>query len=101
MDTKVSEWLRAVPSPAARAYSRLCSRVSSAVSSAHKWQNYQENIEHGFCLQPMLLCIHLGPRMAFALLFIRTKGLEHSDHPSVGKEFLTVAFLWNGIQGGH
>lgn len=69
------------------------SRVSSAVSSAHKWQNYKENIEHGFCLQPMLLCIRSGPRMAFALLFIRTKGLEHSEHPSVGKEFITVAFL--------
>lgn len=69
------------------------SSASSAVSSAHKWQNYKENIEYGFCLQPMLLCIRLGPRMAFALLFRRTKGLEHSEHPSVGKAFITVAFL--------
>lgn len=41
-------------------------------------------------MQPTLVCIHLAPRMVFALLFISTKGLELTEHPSVGKKFIKL-----------
>lgn len=80
MDTNTREWFKAVPSPAARRYSGLCSsqRLKSIIC-AHKCPNYKENIEDGLCLQPVPLRIHLGPRMVLTSLFVRAKRLGHSE----------------------
>lgn len=40
------------------------------------------------------MCTHLAPRMVFALLFIRTKGVECREHPPGGKELMQLWFLY-------
>lgn len=45
-------------------------------------------------MQPTLVCIHLASRMVFALLFISTKGLGHTEHPFVGKEFIKLWLIY-------
>lgn len=65
-------------------------RCLKSIICTNKCRSYKENIECGLCLQPTLVCIHLGPQMVFALLSIRANGLEHPEHLSAGKELIKL-----------
>lgn len=58
--------------------------MPKSVICMHKCQNYKEIIEYSLYLQLTVACKHLAPRMASALFFVRTKGVDTLKNPQWG-----------------